>query len=75
MLKQMKHHFSTYYAEFQHYTTNIQCNDHAKHTALMRGMNNEIKDAFALSDDVSQQFEGFVTFLQALDNRIRVREA
>jgi hypothetical protein len=40
----------------------------------MRGLNNEIKDALALSDNVPQQFQEFVAFLQWLDNRIRARE-
>jgi hypothetical protein len=29
----------------------------------MRGLNNKIKDALALSDNVLQQFQEFVTFL------------
>jgi hypothetical protein len=40
----------------------------------MRGLNNEIKDALAMSDSVSQQFQEFVAFLQQLDNSIRARE-
>jgi hypothetical protein len=40
----------------------------------MRGLNNEIKDAIALSDNVPQQFQEFITFLQWLDNRIRALE-
>jgi hypothetical protein len=41
----------------------------------MRGLNNEIKDALTLSDNVPQQFQEFVAFLQWLDNWIRAREA
>jgi hypothetical protein len=41
----------------------------------MRGLNNEIKDALALSDNVLQQFQEFVAFLQQLDNLIRAQEA
>jgi hypothetical protein len=44
MLKQADYDFSTYYAEFQHYATDIQWNDPAKHTTPMWGLNNEIKD-------------------------------
>jgi chaperonin cofactor prefoldin len=40
----------------------------------MRGLNNEIQDALAQFDNVSQQFQEFVTFLQHLDNRIRAQE-
>jgi hypothetical protein len=40
----------------------------------MRGLNNEINDALALSDNIPQQFQGFVAFLQWLDNRIRAQE-
>jgi hypothetical protein len=46
-----------------------------KRTTLIRGLNNEIKDALALSDNVPQQFQEFVAFLQWLDNQIRAREA
>jgi hypothetical protein len=68
VLKQTNGNFSTYYAEFQNYTTNVQWNNPAKHTALMRGLNNEIKDALAMSDNVPQQFQEFVAILQQLDN-------
>jgi hypothetical protein len=40
----------------------------------MRGLNNEIKDAFALSDNVLQQFQKFVAFLQQLNNQIATQE-
>jgi hypothetical protein len=53
-LKQTNCDFSTYYAEFQRYMANVQCNDLTKHTALMRGLNNEIKDVLVLSDNVHQ---------------------
>jgi phosphomannomutase len=68
MLKQTKRDFSTYYAEFLYYTVNVQWNNPAKPTVLMRGLNNEIKDALALSDNVPQQFHEFVAFLQRLNN-------
>jgi hypothetical protein len=38
-------------------------------------LNNEIKDVLILSDNVSQQFQKFVAFLQWLDNQIRAQEA
>jgi hypothetical protein len=41
----------------------------------MSGLYNEIKDALALLDNVSQQFQEFVAFLQWLDNQIRAWEA
>jgi hypothetical protein len=53
-LKQTNCHFSTCYTEFQYYTVDVQWNDPAKHTALMRGLKNEIKDVLVLSDNVSQ---------------------
>jgi hypothetical protein len=34
----------------------------------MRGLNNEIKDALALSDNIPQQLQEFVTFLQQSNN-------
>jgi archaellum component FlaC len=34
----------------------------------MRGLDNEIKDIIALFDNVSQQFQEFIAFLQWLDN-------
>jgi uncharacterized SAM-dependent methyltransferase len=54
ILKQTNCDFSTYFAEFQYYTTYIQWNDVAKHTAPMRSLNNEIKDAITLCDNVPQ---------------------
>jgi cytochrome c len=41
----------------------------------MRGLNNEIMDALALSNKVPQQFQEFVAFLQWLNNQIRAQEA
>jgi hypothetical protein len=41
----------------------------------MRGLNNEINDALTLSDNVSQQFQECVAFLQQLNNQIRAQEA
>jgi hypothetical protein len=41
----------------------------------MRELNNEIKDALTLSDNVPQQFWEYVAFLQQLDNEIRAWEA
>jgi hypothetical protein len=52
MLKHKNCDFSTYYAEFQDYATIVQWNDPSKCTTLMRNLNNEIKDALALSDNV-----------------------
>jgi hypothetical protein len=40
----------------------------------MLGLNNEIKDALALSYNVPQYFQKFVAFLQRLDKRIRAWE-
>jgi hypothetical protein len=74
-LKQTKSEFFPYYVEFQRYTTNVLWNHPAKCTALMRGLNNEIKDALILSDNILQQFLEFVAFLQQLDNWIRAQEA
>jgi hypothetical protein len=54
--------------KFQCYATDVQWNDPAKYRTLMRGLNNEIKDVLAISDNVPQQFQEFVTFLQWLDN-------
>jgi hypothetical protein len=75
ILKQTNCNFSTYYAEFQCYATDIQSNDPTKHTTLMRHLNNEIKHALTLSDYVPQQFWEFITFLQQLNNQIRAWEA
>jgi hypothetical protein len=47
---------------------NAQWNDLAKRTALMRGLNKMIKDTLTLSDNVLQQFQEFIAFLQRLDN-------
>jgi hypothetical protein len=63
MLKWTNCNFSTYYKKFQYYAAVIQRNDPAKYTALIRGLNNEIKDALTLSDNVPQQFWEFVAFL------------
>jgi hypothetical protein len=68
VLKQMNGDFSTYYVKLQCYATNVQCNDPAKCTALMWRLNNEIKDALTLSDNVPQQFLEFVAFLPQLNN-------
>jgi hypothetical protein len=55
MLKQTNCDFSTYYAEFQCYAAaDVQWNDLAKGTTLMSGLNNEIKDALTLTDNVPQ---------------------
>jgi hypothetical protein len=63
-LKQTKHNFSTYYIELQHYAADIQWNNSAKYSVLMIFLNNKIKDALVLFDNVPQQFQGFVAFLQ-----------
>jgi hypothetical protein len=63
-LKLTHYDVSTYNAEFQRYATNVQWNDPAKHTPLMRYLNNEIKKAPALSNNFSPQFQEFVAFLQ-----------
>jgi hypothetical protein len=65
-LKQKNCEFSSYYVEFQCYATNIQWIDPAKRTASMQGLNNEIQDTLALYDNVLQQFQEFVAFLQWL---------
>jgi hypothetical protein len=53
-LKQTNDDFSTYYPKFQCYAANVHSNDTAKCTALMRGLNNKIKNALALSDNIPQ---------------------
>jgi hypothetical protein len=53
-LKQTSHDFSTYYAEFLHYTTDVQWNDPAKCTALIRSLNNAIKNVLTISDNIPQ---------------------
>jgi hypothetical protein len=63
-LKQTNYDFSTYYAEFQSYAADIQWNDLANRTALLQGLNNEIKNTLTLSYNVPQQFQKFVGFLQ-----------
>jgi predicted butyrate kinase (DUF1464 family) len=68
ILKETKLNFSNYYTEFQHYTADVQGNNTAKCTTLMRCLNTEIKDALTLSDKVPQLFQEFVAFLQRLDN-------
>jgi hypothetical protein len=68
ILKQTHGNFSNYCKGFQGYGADVQWNDPAKCTALMRILNNEIKDALALSDNVLQQFWEFIAFLQRLDN-------
>jgi hypothetical protein len=52
MLKQRNYDFSIYDTEFQLDAADIQWNNSAKHTALMRGLNNKIKDTLTLSDNV-----------------------
>jgi hypothetical protein len=54
--------------EFQCYAADVQWNGPAKCTALMRGLNNEIMNALALSDNIPQQFQEFIAFLQWLNN-------
>jgi hypothetical protein len=54
MLKQTKCDFSPYSKEFQYYAADVQWNHPAKLASLMSGLNNEIKDALALSDNVPQ---------------------
>jgi hypothetical protein len=75
VLEQKNCDFSSYYTEFQCYAADVKWNDPATCIALMRGLNNESKDALTLSDDVPQQFQEFVAFLQQLDNQIRAWEA
>jgi hypothetical protein len=41
----------------------------------MWDLNNEIKDVLILSNNLPQQFQEFVAFLQRLDNQIRTQEA
>jgi hypothetical protein len=59
---------SPYYAKFQCNVTNNQWIDPEKCIALMRGLINKFKDALTLSDNVTQQFQKFVAFLQQLNN-------
>jgi hypothetical protein len=66
--KQTNHDFSTKYKEFQSYTADIEWNNPAKCTAFIRCLNSENNDALALSDNVPQQFQKLVAFLQWLDN-------
>jgi hypothetical protein len=40
----------------------------------MRSLNNDSKDTLALFNNIPQQFQEFVAFLQWLDNRIRAQE-
>jgi hypothetical protein len=54
VLKQTNRDFSTYYIEFRCNTADVQWNNPAKRTTLMRGLNNEIKDPLTLSDNVYQ---------------------
>ena len=74
-LKQTNRNFSTYYAEFSRHVANTQWNDAAKKTALSRALSDEIKDALALANQVSEAYGEFATYLQHYDNRIRAREA
>jgi hypothetical protein len=62
-IKQTNHNFISYCAQFHDYAINIQWNDPAQCTVLMRGLNNEINDALTLSDNVALQFQKFVAFL------------
>jgi hypothetical protein len=55
-LKETNSDFSTDYAKFQYYATDIQRNDLAKPTTLMRGLNTKTKDALAQSDNVPQWY-------------------
>jgi hypothetical protein len=41
----------------------------------MKGLNNEIKDVLSLFGNVPQQLQGFITFLQWLNNRISTQQA
>jgi hypothetical protein len=62
-LKQINCDFSTYYAKFQPYATDVQGSDPAKCTAMIRGLNNAINDTLALSHSITWQFHKFVAFL------------
>jgi hypothetical protein len=74
-LKQANKEFAVYYAEFQRYAADVDWNEAAKRSALLRGLNNEIKDALMLIDNIPTGFNDFVTSVQRLDNRIRARAA
>jgi len=74
-LKQANREFSSYYAEFQRYASDVEWNESAKKSALFRGLSNEIKDALMLVDAAPATFDEFVPYVQRLDNRIRAREA
>jgi hypothetical protein len=62
-VKLTKCHFSTYYIEFQCNAADVQYYNSVKYTALMRGLNNEIKDVPVQSDNVLLQFQEFIAFL------------
>jgi hypothetical protein len=68
MLNQTKWDFSSYYVVIQWDAADVPWNDPTKRIALMRYLNNKIKDALALSDNVPQQFQECVAFLQWLEN-------
>jgi hypothetical protein len=63
-LKQTNCNFSTYYIEFRHYTADVQWNNPAKCNTRIHCLNNEIEYALGLFDNLSQQLQEFVTFLQ-----------
>jgi hypothetical protein len=67
-LKQTNGNFCTYCTELQCSATNGQWNNPANCTALMMGLSNKIKNAVALSENICQQLQEFVAFLQWLDN-------
>jgi hypothetical protein len=67
-LKQTNCNFSAYYAEFQYYAADVQCNNPAKRTTVRSDLHNEIKNTLTLSDNISQHFQEFIAFLQQLDN-------
>jgi hypothetical protein len=69
-LKQTNYKFSSYYVRLLYNTADVQGNDPAKCTTLMQVLNNEIKDALALSDNILQQFQRFIAFLYQLNNQI-----
>ena len=74
-IRQNNREFSQYYADFQRLITILQYDDQAKHHALERGLNWEIKDALVHQDGPPEEtFERFVARLNRLDNRIRARK-
>lgn len=70
-LRQTNRDFSTYFAEFQRLMGILDYSEEAKLHMLKRGLSNEIKEKLVGVADEPTNFDGFVTLVKRLDNKIR----